>query len=725
MAIPPGLRRQMVSQGTVDPLLGVLTPGQRVSLFPNYFKDSLSGLAGQRSEFGGIPSSKFPSGVSSKLPRTGNTTSVDPSILPQAAVPATSGAGTPTGEQGPFTARERRTLDFIAKREGATDPNIIFGGNRYKAALGLDKKPLTQRTVAEVFALQGQLRQLSKADGYGKNDRGEVLGTSAVGSGQMIEGTLRSNLLALGYKESDFSTLVFDKTLQEKLTLQNFKSSGIGDPNADPSTWNKVALGNQYESLNARRGFSPMSQEEIQAIAAASPDLQLDANSTASPVAGQGSVMDDTLPIGNNATAVPMGVVAAGSVAEILDGTPVSAAQQAVDRSLEALGLNERENKELLKDYLSGKNLDPEKTAWCANFVNTSLASAGLRGTGSNIANSFQNYGTGIEFSNMTKGDIVVDTDSRRADETGGHVMQATGRSRINERTGELEFEVVGGNQSDAVTTRYISQKSDIMVRRSTEANLVQPPVASAVPGITTAPEQPVATQTETNIALATAQPTSEPSTLGTDLAVGAATLPMGLARGAAVGAAHWLDTDTSKPGNSSVGAWVNENIPGAKSIDDLAYRATGGLIGTSADDPRYSSVPTSSMAAGGMIAEPHTAINDRTGEKTRIGEKGTGGEFVVPRNKVDAAELGQQSYQMPQSIPQPSPREPTEAMIEKAQPAQRVNATGQQAPSNGSVSANHPVAPPSARKAYADAGLEARFNNFSPLGTQYRSFGA
>ena len=131
-------------------------------------------------------------------------------------------------------------------------------------------------------------------------------------------------------------------------------------------------------------------------------------------------------------------------------------------------------------------------------------------------------------------------------------------------------------------------------------------------------------------------------------------------------------------------------------------------------------------MAAGGMIAEPHTAINDRTGEKTRIGEKGTGGEFIVPRNKVDAAELGQQPYQMPQSAPQPSQRETiVETAVEKVQAAPRMNATGQQTPSNSGVMASHPIAPPSARKAYADAGLEARFNNFSPLGTQYRSFGA
>lgn len=171
-----------------------------------------------------------------------------------------------------FTPREQATLDFIAKREGSEDPNIVFGGEKYKARLGLDKKPLTEHTVAEVFALQDKLRVMTKADGYGRSDTGEILGTSAVGAGQMIEGTLRSNLKALGIKEEDFDKIKFDKKLQDRLTLQNFKSSGIGDPNADPSTWNQQRLGQQYESLNTSRGHSPMTVKEAESIKSASPE---------------------------------------------------------------------------------------------------------------------------------------------------------------------------------------------------------------------------------------------------------------------------------------------------------------------------------------------------------------------------------------------------------------------------------------------------------------------
>ena len=50
---------------------------------------------------------------------------------------------------------------------------------------------------------------------------------------------------------------------------------------------------------------------------------------------------------------------------------------------------------------------------------------------------------------------------------------------------------------------------------------------------------------------------------------------------------AHFLDADESKPGNSIIGNWINENVPGAKTVDNFMYDKTGGLIGTSKNDPR------------------------------------------------------------------------------------------------------------------------------------------
>jgi hypothetical protein len=183
-----------------------------------------------------------------------------------------------------FSPKERATLDFIAKREGASDPDIIFGGERYKERLGLDKKPLTEHTISEVInGIMPKLRELSKADGFGRLDNGRVVGTSAVGTGQIIEGTLVANLRALGIPEDQWDELKLDKDLQERLTLQNFKSSGIGNPNADPSTWDHQRLGTQYESLNRARGHTGMTQAEASAIENASPERPKNQQDDVSP----------------------------------------------------------------------------------------------------------------------------------------------------------------------------------------------------------------------------------------------------------------------------------------------------------------------------------------------------------------------------------------------------------------------------------------------------------
>ena len=70
---------------------------------------------------------------------------------------------------------------------------------------------------------------------------------------------------------------------------------------------------------------------------------------------------------------------------------------------------------------------------------------------------------------------------------------------------------------------------------------------------------------------------------------------------------AHFLDADESKPGNSIIGDWINENIPGAKTVDNFMYDKTGGLVGTSKDDPKYlnkSKLPDGTKEISGKLIE-------------------------------------------------------------------------------------------------------------------------
>lgn len=95
--------------------------------------------------------------------------------------------------------------------------------------------------------------------------------------------------------------------------------------------------------------------------------------------------------------------------------------------------------------------------------------------------------------------------------------------------------------------------------------------------------------------------------------AAGAAALP--LAGGAA---ASYLLGDSESAGNSSAGAWINENIPGAAAVDDFVYRKTGGYVGTSMEDPRYSWNKEKAAAAGAKysVDNPLNTEGDLSGAK-------------------------------------------------------------------------------------------------------------
>jgi uncharacterized protein (TIGR02594 family) len=109
------------------------------------------------------------------------------------------------------------------------------------------------------------------------------------------------------------------------------------------------------------------------------------------------------------------------------------------------LGKREAPDRAALQDYLKtgGVNLDPATLAWCAAFVNSSLGQAGIKGTGSNLARSFLNYGEAVD--QPQKGDIAVFS---RGDPMGpyGHVGFFEGYDP------DGRIRVLGGNQSDSVS---------------------------------------------------------------------------------------------------------------------------------------------------------------------------------------------------------------------------------------------------------------------------------
>ena len=140
--------------------------------------------------------------------------------------------------------------------------------------------------------------------------------------------------------------------------------------------------------------------------------------------------------------------------------TPLGIAQQ-------FQGMTERGNAEALTRFLnehSGTVFNNLTVPWCARFVNASLDKAGIRGTGSAAARSFESYGKGVWQKGMSKdaladvqpGDIAVFTRKE-----GGHVGFV---KAIDPTKGLLE--ILGGNQSNAVSVAKRSMSDLLAVRR-------------------------------------------------------------------------------------------------------------------------------------------------------------------------------------------------------------------------------------------------------------------
>lgn len=171
------------------------------------------------------------------------------------------------------TGREAAVLDMIAKREGVSGEagyDMIFGDlpgrpgtSKYAGVLGGRK--LTDMSVADVIKMQPKLTRATRLNGVGRG-----LGTSAVGSGQFIRSTLMQNLQQLGIPKSEWGNIKFDRDLQRRLTLNNFRKY-VGDPN-NPASWNRTGLMNQWESFDTRKGYKSLTADELNKVNSASPD---------------------------------------------------------------------------------------------------------------------------------------------------------------------------------------------------------------------------------------------------------------------------------------------------------------------------------------------------------------------------------------------------------------------------------------------------------------------
>lgn len=150
-----------------------------------------------------------------------------------------------------------------------------------------------------------------------------------------------------------------------------------------------------------------------------------------------------------------------------INGKPVNSH---LDLAKSLLGKNETDDRKALVAFFKssmGSSINPATTPWCARFANAVLAASGQKGTGSDMARSFLNYGTKVDPAKAKPGDIIVFP--RGSSKVFGHVGFV---ESVNAKDGTVR--VLGGNQGGSaqkgggVTVQSFPLSRALGVRRVT-----------------------------------------------------------------------------------------------------------------------------------------------------------------------------------------------------------------------------------------------------------------
>ena len=183
------------------------------------------------------------------------------------------------------------------------------------------------------------------------------------------------------------------------------------------------------------------------------------------------------------------GAVAGGDKPDTSGGggnPPAPAAAAGLKAELEAdLGKDASQMKNEIMQSGAGGLVNPEEQPWCAAYVNSQLKRQGIMGSGSALADSYENWGAPVDKAHIKYGDVIV------GDYGGGsrtHVMFAAGSPK------DGAVDIIGGNQSGKVSRGRIQLTKIDYVRRASESVVVQQPNQ---PAPAAKPELPPATSVE------------------------------------------------------------------------------------------------------------------------------------------------------------------------------------------------------------------------------------
>lgn len=240
--------------------------------------------------------------------------------------------------------------------------------------------------------------------------------------------------------------------------IASLRQSPIRTPQVDTSWLGGLtdALGGAIDEFSQRKSFNGLADR----IGGAPAATQQPQGGFLSGLLGNQQPKIGTAPVGRVERQSIGSGLASDPVQSVLDAGsstgPKSASQAAgvsnaaaqsnpMQLASSLLGKGEVPDRGVIQEYLKngGVNLDPATTAWCAAYVNSTLAQSGYEGTGSNMARSFLNYGEAVDA--PQSGDLAVFS---RGNPNGpyGHVGFF---DRMNE---DGTIRVLGGNQGNQVS---------------------------------------------------------------------------------------------------------------------------------------------------------------------------------------------------------------------------------------------------------------------------------
>lgn len=252
MAMPIRSRTALASNGLADIMAKALTPGQRAALFPKYYREASLGVTGSTGSL-----SAGPLGGNSNSPPSGyNPTPSVEKDAAKAGVPLPGQGvtpGSPTSRK-PIKVSSNKFFDAISASEGTSDKKAQDHGfdSPYDVPLGYGKlgmppKPLSQMTLAEVYA-------------FGRTYIDKGSDSSAMGRFQITGTTMKDYMEKAGLTWDD----PFDAASQQKLAIEIAKSQGLtaweglkAHPDLMQVAYQELSSGNAVVGENLDGAISP------------------------------------------------------------------------------------------------------------------------------------------------------------------------------------------------------------------------------------------------------------------------------------------------------------------------------------------------------------------------------------------------------------------------------------------------------------------------------------